>query len=212
MTISEAFGIAAAIIGALGGGAVIVLTLSSWLGKVWANRLMEADKATHAKALKQLESELTRVAEDRTRKLEKLMRHYERQIEEFYGPLFNMVNQVFVSNHIQSEIVPKLSPSDSSKASDYFHATYLDPLHDEIRQILRTKLYLVEGSEMPRSFYDYLKHSAQERDQRALWKQYSIGSAFLKGHPWPDRFYHDIERGFETAMKNYEKCLDGLKA
>jgi hypothetical protein len=212
MTISEVLRLAGAIIGALGGGALIVFALSSWLGKIWANRLMEADKATHARALKQLESDLSRVATDRSRKLENLMHHYERQIEEFYGPLFNMVHQVFVSNHIQSEILAKTSQSDSEKTRDYFHTTYLDPLHDEIRRILRTKLYLIEGSEMPRSFYDYLRHSAQERDQRALWKQYGINSSFLQGQPWPDRFYHDIKGGFETAMKNYDKCLDGLKA
>ena len=65
---------------------------------------------------------------------------------------------------------------------------------------------------MPESFYLYLKHAAQERDQRTLWKQYQIDTSFLAGEPWPDRFYDDIRRGFETAMRNYERCLDGLKA
>ena len=45
MAISEVFGIAAAVITALGGGSVIVLALSSWIGKVWANRLMAQDRA-----------------------------------------------------------------------------------------------------------------------------------------------------------------------
>jgi hypothetical protein len=212
MKIGDILTIAAAIIASLGGGAAIVLALSSWIGKIWANRLMEADKARFARDLKSLESQLSRAAEDRTRKLESLMRHYERQIEEFYGPLFNMVHQVFVTNHIQSEIVRQSKAESAEHARDYFHATYFGPLHDGIRQIVRTKLYLIEGSEMPASFYLYLKHAAQERDQRVLWKQYGVDSSFLKGEPWPDQFYDDIKAGFERAMKNYEACLDGLKA
>jgi hypothetical protein len=212
MPVSDIPAIVGALVAALGGGAVLTLALSSWLGKVWAERLMEAEKARHAKDLKALESDLVRVADDRTRKLESLKRHHERQIEEFYGPLFNMVHQVFVANHIQSEILRKTDPGESDKVRDYFHAAYFGPMHDEIRQILRGKLYLIEGSEMPESFYLYLKHAAQERDQRTLWKQHGVDTSFLAGQPWPDRFYADIRSGFETAMKNFERCLDGLKA
>jgi hypothetical protein len=212
MTAGDVLSIAATIIAALGGGAAIVFALSSWLGKVWANRLMEADKSRYARDLKTLESDLSRVAEDRTRKLESVKRHYERQIEEFYGPLFNMVHQVFAANDVQSGILQRISATDSERVRDYFRATYFFPMHDEIRQILRTKLYLVEGSEIPESFYLYLKHAAQERDQTMLWKQYGLDTSFLKGEPWPDDFYDDIRSGFERAMQNYERCLDGLKA
>src|SRR5438034_10260064 len=101
MTTKDILSITAAVVTALGGGAAIVFALSSWLGKVWASRLMEADKARHARDLKGLESDLSRAAEDRTRKLESLKRHYERQVEEVYGPLFKMVHQVFVTYNSQ---------------------------------------------------------------------------------------------------------------
>jgi Glu-tRNA(Gln) amidotransferase subunit E-like FAD-binding protein len=35
----------------VGGGAVILLALSSWFGKVWANRILEADKLKYQHAL-----------------------------------------------------------------------------------------------------------------------------------------------------------------
>jgi len=56
MTPRDIFSLAAAIIGSLGGGAVLVLALSSWLGKVWANRILEGDKAKYAQALEDLKS------------------------------------------------------------------------------------------------------------------------------------------------------------
>jgi hypothetical protein len=161
VTLSDILSVAAAVVAALGGGAAIVFALSSWLGKVWANHLMEADKARHARDLKALEADLSRdlkaleadlsrAAEDRTRKLESLKRHYERQVEEFYGPLFNMVQQVFVANHVLWEILKRTNSVDSEKVRDYFHATYFDPMHAEIRQIFRTKLYLARAPKCPR--------------------------------------------------------------
>src|SRR5216683_7228654 len=45
----------------LGGGGMIVFLLSGWLGRVWANRLMEEDRAKHARALEALKTEFEAV-------------------------------------------------------------------------------------------------------------------------------------------------------
>ena len=45
MGLADFFGAAAAVLASIGGGAVIVLTFSSWLGKVWADRLLETMRA-----------------------------------------------------------------------------------------------------------------------------------------------------------------------
>ena len=41
--------IAFAVLGSLGSGGMIVLGLSSWLGKIWASRILEADRARYAR-------------------------------------------------------------------------------------------------------------------------------------------------------------------
>ena len=64
---------------------------------------------------------------------------------------------------------------------------------------------------MPESFYKYLRHALQERDQRELGRR-GIDTSFLSGVPWPPDFYDEIKDGFDTAMKRYEECLDGLRA
>lgn len=219
MNQSEVWSIALSVLASLGGGGVIIFAFSNWLGKIWASRIMESEKARYSHELEKSKAELSMMATDRERKLKSLMDHYERQIEEFYGPLFNMVHQVFVANHIQWEMLntkkdggaPHLSADQAEAVTDYFQTTYFYPLHDEIIKIIRSKLYLIEGSEMPESFYKYLKHAAQERDQRTLWKEHHINTAFLEGQPWPQHFYSDIKQGFEQAMQNYEHCLEGLR-
>lgn len=219
MSSSDIWSIAFSVVASLGGGSAIVLAFSSWLGKTWASRILEAEKSKHMHELEAAKSALFVSAADRERKLKSLMHHYERQIEEFYGPLFNLVHQVFVANHIQWELTsarnekgaPCLGPEKVEVIQDYYQKTYFYPLHDEIIKIIRSKLYLIEGSEVPESFYEYLKHAAQERDQRTLWRDHGIDTAFLTGQPWPRNFYRDIKTGFEHAMRNYENCVEGLR-
>ena len=49
---------AGAILLSLGGGGAIVLGLSGWLGRVWAERLMERERADHSRELAQLRADL----------------------------------------------------------------------------------------------------------------------------------------------------------
>src|SRR4051812_48865274 len=55
------------ILGAMGSGGALVLGLGAWLGKVWAARIKESDKARFSKDLEQLRSdlELTRMQQRR---------------------------------------------------------------------------------------------------------------------------------------------------
>ncbi len=52
-----------AIFASLGGGGLIVVSLSSWLGKVWANRLMASDVHKHTQSIESLKSKLSQETE-----------------------------------------------------------------------------------------------------------------------------------------------------
>ena len=176
-----------------------------------AERLKGAIRFEYDEKLKRLDTELARLSEDRTRKLERLLKHYERQIEEFYGPLWNLVHQLYVSNETKERIERRLDAEQRAVVDRYYHETHFRPIHEEMRQIIKTRLYLVDGAAMPDSFYAYLRHALQERDQRELAEQQHIDTSFLKGVPWPSDFHDEIKRGFDSAMKSYETCLDGIK-
>ena len=51
MNWDQAFKVAASMLASVGGAAVIIFALSSWLGRVWANRILEADKVKYQAAL-----------------------------------------------------------------------------------------------------------------------------------------------------------------
>jgi len=65
MDVKEIWSVAGAVILALGGGGVLVFALSSWLGKVWATRIAQAEKARFANDLETYKAELGQLASDR---------------------------------------------------------------------------------------------------------------------------------------------------
>ena len=63
MTLQDVLNLSVAVIASIGGGAAIVFGLSSFLGKVWANRLMDRERAEHTADLEHLRSELKHQAD-----------------------------------------------------------------------------------------------------------------------------------------------------
>jgi hypothetical protein len=163
--------------------------------------------------------QLTLSRENRNRKLDNLIKHYQRQIEEFYRPLFNDLHQMFVLYDVHHSITdaprpegkPYLSEDEAGKVTHFYLQARYAPLHAEVMQIIKAKLYLIDGPDMPQSFYDYLKHAIQERDQWELYNQLGVDTSFLRGVPWPEHFYFEVKSGFERAMRNYEKCIGQLR-
>src|SRR5882724_12953995 len=91
MTFEEVWKIAAAILVSLGGAGSVVLGLSNYFGKVWADRLMEADRAKHNSVLEQLKTQYAKDLEDyRARasiSIAQIERYNIRQFE-IYGSLW----------------------------------------------------------------------------------------------------------------------------
>src|SRR3954467_9491624 len=115
-----------------------------------------------------------RYKEERFKRLDARRKYFERQIEEFYGPLFTLVHAIFT----HYEVLHKLTKSDTTQRvlSDeqrqrieaFYEDTYFLPLHDKIEEVLRMKLYLIDGEDVPVSFFDYLEHSLQAKAQRRI--------------------------------------------
>jgi len=58
MKILEVFSIAGATLGSVGGAALIIVALSTWLGKVWASRILEKDRLKYESELEQIKNRL----------------------------------------------------------------------------------------------------------------------------------------------------------
>ena len=157
---------------------------------------------------------LLRRADELKRRRESRLKYIERQIEELYGPLFNTVMQIVVVNHVRDSLTGNLnSHSDNAmkdQIDELFYVDYFRPLHDEVRQLLKSRLHLVEGSQLPESFYEYLRHSMQERVQYDLWRNHRLDTISIPGVEYPDQFTLDVQGALQSLLAEYDSLLGKL--
>jgi hypothetical protein len=154
---------------------------------------------------------LTTKREDGTRKAETRKKYLERQIEEFYGPLFNLAQQVESVVEIRSKILGKkweIEHKDTNNAEiveirRFLRVEFLQPLYAEMRKILREKLYLLDASEMPQSFKDFLSQVVQNEAQHRLWVDKNISTINIQGTPYPENFSKDIATSLARLTDEY---------
>lgn len=161
---------------------------------------------------------LAKRREDHTRRLEAAQKHVERQIQEFYGPLLNLIEQIFNVWAVRERIIKPnarspLNPGSETENNEiryYVQEHYFFPLHERIRQLLTEKLYLTDGGRIPKSFRAYLEHSTQQVVQKALEKDLNIDTRTAPILPWPDDFYEDVKATLESLMERYDQCIQDL--
>lgn len=71
MRIQEILYTASAVIASIGGSSILIIGLSSWLGKVWANRILEKDKLNYSSELEKVKSNYITELEEYKSQLEK---------------------------------------------------------------------------------------------------------------------------------------------
>jgi hypothetical protein len=147
---------------------------------------------------------VVRWREDRIRGIERELKYRERQIEEFYGPLFSLMHQILVADEIQMNFV-RTTEEKETTIRIYFRKNYFAPLHEEMIQILKAKLYLVEGTEVPPSFKEYLSHACDDRARSEL-------AIFPKDDvKWPTDFKEHLTLGLKTVKQKYDDLIYRLQ-
>lgn len=201
----------------LAGLAVLLGLLGGWLGAYFNVKGKNlATREDYEDALEQLRRNTETVEDvkeklsDQARRVTKSSEYVARQIEEFYGPIFNLVHQIVVVNHVQHAILsrkPETGPlpvSQQSEVIKFFQEKYFFLIHRELNEILKTKLYLIEGTELPRSYYAYLRHAIQEQAQTELWSERQIDTSYVQGVPYPNELYDAVKQDLDILMQRYE--------
>jgi len=162
-------------------------------------------------------SVLAKRREAETRRVEATVKHIERQIEELYGPLLCLLEQIFNVWTVRENLLyPEgrasagVTDPRRSEIISFFRTAYFFPLHEKMRGILASKLYLVEGGSVRESFREYLKHSTQQIVQHRLYTELRVPTDEVRGVPWPRAFDADIRASLNRLMAEHERCLRTL--
>lgn len=153
--------------------------------------------------------------DDRNRRTQESVKFLERQIEEFYGPLFNVVTQIRICSDVLEKLENKATsvnrPIDELfRIRHFFHVNYFTELHNEFNRIIRSKLHLIEGVRLPESYYLYSTHTVQEHAQLTMWDEMKLDTSYLKGEPYPDEVFDDLEKVLDSLMAKYADQIKEL--
>lgn len=93
--------VAATILASLGGASAIILTVSGWLGKVWAQRLMDKERFQHSQDLEELRASLDKTNQTEIEKIKSelsfIKDHQTRALHEkieVYRAAFNIIADI----------------------------------------------------------------------------------------------------------------------
>jgi hypothetical protein len=159
---------------------------------------------------------LTRSRETRARRQAAALEYRERQLGEFYGPLLSLIEQIqsvyAVKTRLLGAAKDRLSSEQKERIEHYFWVTHFNPLHVAVRDLFRTKLYLLEDGKAPASFDTYFTHSVQEKAQKEIANDLGIDTSFLEGVPYPRDFDTNVKTTLNELMKTYGREIERLKA
>ena len=154
----------------------------------------------------------TKRREDRTRRIEATLKYSERQIEELYGPLLSLIEQIFTVWRVRERLLrddSSLAPERRTEIREIIWNRFFHPIHEEMNALLKTKLHLVENGDLPPSFQQYLQHVMQEACQHELSQ--SLNTFMATAHiPWPQEFYPDVQKSLRLIRKRHDACLNNL--
>ncbi len=155
---------------------------------------------------------ILRRRENRNKLLQLKLEHISRQIEELYGPLFSLVDQLDNYYNSKQKILAGANLDEQRKEefNVFLRENYFYQLHQEIRQLLKEKYHLIKENQLPQSFKDYLEHSIQETLQIDIWDKLKLSTANVEGMPWPDQFDKDARQSLNTLKEEYDRLLEQL--
>lgn len=191
--VSEVFSVAAAVMVSLGGATGIVILLSGWLGKVWASRIMEREKAELSKSIEENKAELTRSIERDKAELAKFQEEHRSELLELSSQRQDALNrkrdiytQLATAMRVllKGSVKPEQQEADKRNFLDAYDRGYIwasEPVILAIRDLIETletkaatdtQLKLTPpnapGFEQVKEVAQTLDASAQMRYQRCM--------------------------------------------
>ena len=136
MNIDEVFKIAAAVIASVGGSALVLAAFSSWLGGVWAKRMLQNERAKHSEALEGIKKELDLL------KQKEITRHFDKLA--IYKDVVHLISEILreleaVTTEKQSTVNPDVEHSFAlcrNKAYGYLSLVSTQEVMDKYNEMI----------------------------------------------------------------------------
>jgi hypothetical protein len=198
MDFQSAINLFGAVVVSLGGSSIIVFGLSSWIGKVWANKLMEKDKSKYNQEIEKLKNELqTKITK---------MEHFHQISEQTYQSLFNA--KIATYNNLlyeKTEYYKIINEDEAFEMMDYPPEVYYD-FFKKIRKIIdENRLYI--SNELSDK-YDKLYYKIAPFIRKLGLDEYHADANNIHPQDFQESTYHDMVSKTSKEMSEVLKQID----
>lgn len=147
MDIDAIWNIAQAILLSLGGGAAIVFAFSTWLGKVWAERILEKDRAKYQREIELIKGDLNKKIHEHNVAVSRIDAQRADAVQQLYAQLLNsyevVLNIIAPNNFIDHDAFAAL-PQYQAWASEFREETEkLEKLSTQMAIYLGEDTYMI---------------------------------------------------------------------
>ena len=147
----------------------------------------------------------TKRYESKKKKKEEQLNYVLKQIEEFYGPLFNLTTQVIHLGAVKNKLA---IPPPRQDVEDFFDEFYFTNLHREILKILKTKYHLIKG-EVPKGLLEeYMDYSLMYLSQKEMFIKKGIKTHGIVNTGNDHNFNAFINQGLKRAINRRDELLN----
>jgi hypothetical protein len=179
--------IVTAVIFSIASGGTLVFALSSWLGKVWANRILESDRSKYQKEMDALRAGY----ELQLKRYEIKASAIQKELNQVVLKLAPALSRAFSHCYVFAEVAPRGFPQDALDVHRKISSESLSILWDELRA---AQLLLSDGlSQRIDSF------------QRELWRiRKAVSDSTYSGD-------HDPQTGLRIEKSDLQTLFESVK-
>lgn len=147
--------------------------------------------------------------------------HLEKQIEQLYGPLSGLI----LYSRLEFDVARKKLPTNgtgqiafsqfSGRQGDIWHffvENYFLPVNSEMRNLIRSKMHLLDSGILPESFEPFFAHEVQFEALHMLWKEKGEHSLDIEGPGWPKGLESDVKTVLDRLRGRHQLFLHRLGA
>ena len=198
MDFQSAINLFGAVVVSLGGSSALVFGLSSFIGKIWANKLMEKDKSKYTQEIEKLKNELqTNITK---------MEHFHQISEQTYQALFNA--KIDTYNKLLYEKIEYykiINEDEAFEIMDYPPEVYYD-FFKKIRKIIdENRLYI--SNELSNK-YDKLYYKIAPFIRKLDLDEYYADANNVNSKDFQENTYHDMVSKTSKEMDELLKQID----
>ena len=144
----------------------------------------------------------------------------EKQLEQLYGPLNILVLESERSFKELLRVLPRagsvvfedgkdLTPEEQETWRFWVEQDLL-PRNERIKDLLMTKMHLVDGNSIPKSYLRFIDHHNAWAIHHRRWQKSGIVYEWRSPTSWPKDFGTDIQRTFERLKQGYAQAIDTI--